>query len=390
MEIEGTDAGEWIQGTAADDVINAGGGDDEIYAPEGNNTIDGGAGMDSFIVYEGVRNDYTLTSDADGSCVIEGPGLNGVITRNVLTNVEKVVFNDGWILIDSVKTDDGGDDTDEEVEDDDPSVSDASNKTGSNKSDKDDSGKSGSNKSDKDDSGKSGSNKSDKDDSGKSENDPNQPPVVPPADDLIAVKDIAFTTDGQPVWGNVLDNDLGLNGEISVELKSSPEHGYVLLNEDGSFDYVPQDGFVGHDVFQYTVRDTNGNMSMGDVCIFIEEGNTPVPPTDPTPPTDPVDETDHDDEPSGSNKSAKDDSGKSGSNKSAKDDSGKSGSNKSAKDDSGKSGSNKSAKDDSGKSGSNKSAKDDSGKSGSNKSAKDDSGKSGSNKSAKASGKKMK
>ena len=255
MEIEGTESGEWVQGTSGDDIINAGGGDDEIYSPEGNNTIDGGAGMDSFIIYEGVRDDYKLSSQADGSLVIEGPGLGGVTVRNTLTNVEKVVFNDGWILVDSITPDDGDDDGPDDHDDDEPSDKSGSNKSGkddsgksgSNKSDKDDSGKSGSNKSGKDDSGKSGSNKSDNDDSGKSgsnksgkddsgksgsnksgkdnsgksgsnksDKSGSGKPGSPVDGDLTAVKDLAFTTTGDAVWGNVLDNDLGLSGDESV------------------------------------------------------------------------------------------------------------------------------------------------------------------------------
>ena len=116
------------------------------------------------------------------------------------------------------------------------------------------------------------------------------------------------------MWGNVLKNDLGLSDEVTVELLSGPEHGHLMLNEDGSFDYVPFDGFVGKDVFQYNVINDSGKSSVGELCIFIED-----------------DGGDGDDEPSGSNKSGKDDSGKSGSNKSGKDGSGKSGSNKSGK-----------------------------------------------------------
>jgi len=144
VEIEGTDAGEWISGTSGDDVILAGGGDDEIYAPLGNNIIDGGDGMDALIIYEGNRADYTISTDANGDCVVEGPGQDGSTVRNTISNVEKIVFNDGWVNVADVKTDDGPtdpgdpDDGDDPDDDDDPSASD---KSGSDKSGREISGR---------------------------------------------------------------------------------------------------------------------------------------------------------------------------------------------------------------------------------------------------------
>lgn len=96
--LAGTDAGEWIGGTTADDIINAGGGDDEIYAPLGTNEIDGGEGEDTLLVYQGNQADYTLSNIGDGRIYIEGPGLNGETVRSLLSNVERILFNDGVVL----------------------------------------------------------------------------------------------------------------------------------------------------------------------------------------------------------------------------------------------------------------------------------------------------
>gem|GEM_PF-2418632 len=46
IDIEGTDAGEWISRTDGDNTIFAGGGNDEIYARSGTNHIDGGTGQE--------------------------------------------------------------------------------------------------------------------------------------------------------------------------------------------------------------------------------------------------------------------------------------------------------------------------------------------------------
>ena len=101
-DIEGTEAGEWTTGTAGNDIIYARGGDDKIYDPAGNNSIDGGEGMDSVIVYEGVRGEYSMTINSDGDYVMQGPGQDGSTVSNVLTNVENVVFNDSWVLLEDI------------------------------------------------------------------------------------------------------------------------------------------------------------------------------------------------------------------------------------------------------------------------------------------------
>lgn len=95
--IQGTEAGEWISGTVADDVIDAGAGNDEIHVSVGDNVVDGGAGEDTLVVYEGAQADYTITQQADGTTIFEGPGLNGETVRVELTNVEQILFNDGFV-----------------------------------------------------------------------------------------------------------------------------------------------------------------------------------------------------------------------------------------------------------------------------------------------------
>lgn len=97
--IQGTEAGEWISGTVADDVIDAGAGNDEIHVSIGDNVVDGGAGEDTLVVYEGAQADYTITQQANGTTIFEGPGLNGETVRVELTNVEQILFNDGFVRL---------------------------------------------------------------------------------------------------------------------------------------------------------------------------------------------------------------------------------------------------------------------------------------------------
>ena len=89
-----------------------GDGDDEIFAPLGNNVIDGGAGDDVLVVYEGVRADYVIRYEDDGRVIVEGPGLNGSTVRNELTNVERILFNDGVVYLDGQNNGGGGGDQD--------------------------------------------------------------------------------------------------------------------------------------------------------------------------------------------------------------------------------------------------------------------------------------
>ncbi|MHC4324740.1 MAG: Ig-like domain-containing protein, partial [Planctomycetota bacterium] len=71
------------------------------------------------------------------------------------------------------------------------------------------------------------------------------------------VDDAATTDAGVPVGGNVLANDFDTdNDPLSVVLNgTSPQHGLLELNEDGTFTYVPDDGFDGIDSFTYLVTD---------------------------------------------------------------------------------------------------------------------------------------
>ncbi len=87
-----------ISGSAAVETVY-GDGDDEIFAPIGNNLIDGGAGDDVLVVYEGSSTDYEIQYEPDGRVIVTGPGLDGSTVRNELTNVERILFNDGEILL---------------------------------------------------------------------------------------------------------------------------------------------------------------------------------------------------------------------------------------------------------------------------------------------------
>ncbi len=85
--------------------------------------------------------------------------------------------------------------------------------------------------------------------------------------------DDVLTQKGTPITGNVLDNDTDADGDpLTIIGNTDPENGTLLLNDDGSFTYTPNDGFSGDDSFTYTVSDGNGGTDSATVNLTV---NTP-------------------------------------------------------------------------------------------------------------------
>lgn len=79
-----------------------------------------------------------------------------------------------------------------------------------------------------------------------------------PSSQLLVVS----TADG------VLDNDTARNGlPLIAELVDPPQNGAVNLNEDGSFTYIPRQGFTGTDSFRYVAADSFLDSSIAVVTI---------------------------------------------------------------------------------------------------------------------------
>ncbi|MEL6763343.1 MAG: Ig-like domain-containing protein, partial [Cyanobacteria bacterium J06607_6] len=74
----------------------------------------------------------------------------------------------------------------------------------------------------------------------------------------VAVDDIFEGEQGINISGNVLSNDSDPNGDVLIVGLSdtdSVENGILELNQDGSFVYVPNEGFTGTDGFSYVLSD---------------------------------------------------------------------------------------------------------------------------------------
>lgn len=73
------------------------------------------------------------------------------------------------------------------------------------------------------------------------------------------------------VTGNVLDNNVDPDGsQPSASTAVGPAHGTLILDEDGSFAYVPDDGFSGVDRFWYQVDHGNGYVEQIEVCVSVD------------------------------------------------------------------------------------------------------------------------
>ena len=96
----------------------------------------------------------------------------------------------------------------------------------------------------------------------------NQAPVGGP--------DTGSTGEGEPITLAVLDNDTDVESTpLTVTAWSPPANGTVVVNDNGTLTYTPNDGFIGTEDFTYTVCDAN--LECVDVPVSIEV--TPELPT---------------------------------------------------------------------------------------------------------------
>ncbi|WP_205618847.1 cadherin-like domain-containing protein [Terasakiella pusilla] len=75
---------------------------------------------------------------------------------------------------------------------------------------------------------------------------------------------------------DVLDNDSIVDGGTITGL-SQPEHGTVVLNDDGTVTYTPDANYNGTDSFTYTVTDNDGETQTATVNLSVDpENDKPV------------------------------------------------------------------------------------------------------------------
>lgn len=79
-----------VNGTPFDDVMVGTDGFDNYYGGVGNDVYDGGAGFDQ-VNYDGLRSDYTIVDNGDGTINIS----NDVFGTDTLSSIEGIFFNGG-------------------------------------------------------------------------------------------------------------------------------------------------------------------------------------------------------------------------------------------------------------------------------------------------------
>jgi gliding motility-associated-like protein len=81
--------------------------------------------------------------------------------------------------------------------------------------------------------------------------------------DLLAIDDSFIGSLNTVLNGNVANNDFNPDGgptEVNIIPNSGPTDGTLTLNTDGSFQFTPDNGYVGINEFSYLICETTGNL----------------------------------------------------------------------------------------------------------------------------------
>ena len=85
-----------------------------------------------------------------------------------------------------------------------------------------------------------------------------------------AVNDEATTNEDTPVDITVLTNDSDPDGDpLDVTVATDPANGSVVINEDNTLTYTPDENFNGEDTFEYTISDGKGGTDTATVSITV-------------------------------------------------------------------------------------------------------------------------
>ncbi len=96
-----------------------------------------------------------------------------------------------------------------------------------------------------------------------------EPTLVPVTSPIAADDRFTLDTD-EPIKGELGVNDtLSADGGNVWAIGSIPSHGTATVDNDGSFTYYPELGFVGTDSFTYTLTDIDGDSDNATVTLLI-------------------------------------------------------------------------------------------------------------------------
>ena len=95
--------------------------------------------------------------------------------------------------------------------------------------------------------------------------------VTPQNDVPIAVNDSESMFEDEVLTSTLSINDiLSGDGGNTWTIKTNPSHGTVVVNIDGTFTYTPNLNYNGTDSFTYTIKDLDGDTTVGTVTILVK------------------------------------------------------------------------------------------------------------------------
>ena len=98
--------------------------------------------------------------------------------------------------------------------------------------------------------------------------------VTPQNDEPITNSDGPFITEvSKPIYiTSAMDNDSDIDGdELSISTYTRPINGEVSFDENQTFIYIPNPGFIGIDRFTYTVTDGQNTSDVSSIEIQVKE-----------------------------------------------------------------------------------------------------------------------
>ncbi|MCG6902819.1 MAG: cadherin-like domain-containing protein, partial [Rhodobacter sp.] len=107
-----------------------------------------------------------------------------------------------------------------------------------------------------------------------------------------AVDDVATTDEDTSVVIDVLANDSDLEGDDLSVIGASAANGSVVINEDGTLTYTPNEDYTGNDTITYTISDGNGGEATASVDVTVNPVNDAPDTTAANDPAETVNEAD--------------------------------------------------------------------------------------------------
>ena len=96
-------------------------------------------------------------------------------------------------------------------------------------------------------------------------------PPVAPNTAPVAGDDTFTTPNATLLTGTVASNDSDSDGDtLTYSIVTSPTHGTLTLNANGTFTYMPTGTYTGNDTFTYQVADGNGGTDTATVLITVQ------------------------------------------------------------------------------------------------------------------------